>query len=180
MDVGRFFVSTLFLWPQTPVQIVAQVLRQIRQGIPAAGAAAQGNQPAGHGAEDRGAASVHRQAGVDLPGGLQAGHQRIGQGSQLAATCVGTFGQSGLLAKVDGQQPVGAHPLGGDLLQIVHQFILQIDQRAAAVKPGGDALVLLRKAVAGHTLQNLFFRGKIFVHGAFADARGVGQLLGWS
>ena len=60
MDVGRFFVSTLFLWPQTPVQIVAQVLRQIWQGIPVAGAAAQGNQPAGHGAEDRGAASVHR------------------------------------------------------------------------------------------------------------------------
>ena len=47
MDVGRFFVSTLFLWPQTPVQIVAQVLRQIRQGIPADGTAAQGHQPAG-------------------------------------------------------------------------------------------------------------------------------------
>ena len=47
MDVGRFFVSTLFLWPQTPVQIVAQVLRQIRQGIPTDGAAAQGHLPAG-------------------------------------------------------------------------------------------------------------------------------------
>ena len=47
MDVGRFFVSTLFLWPQTPVQIVVQVLRQIRQGIPADGTAAQGHQPAG-------------------------------------------------------------------------------------------------------------------------------------
>lgn len=80
------------------MQCLPQILRQGGQGDAAAGAATQGNQPAGHGAEDRGAASVHRQAGVDLPGGLQAGHQRIGQGSQLAATCVGTFGQSGLLA----------------------------------------------------------------------------------
>ena len=71
------------------MQCLPQILRQGGQGgqgCAAAGAAAQGNQPAGYGAEDRGAASVHRQAGVDLPGGLQAGHQLILQIDQRAAT----------------------------------------------------------------------------------------------
>ena len=60
---------------QTPVQIVAQALRQIRQGIPADGAAAQGHQPAGHGAKQCRVAGGGRQGGVNFPGCAQAVEQ---------------------------------------------------------------------------------------------------------
>ena len=151
-----------------------QILRQGGQGSPLRRSTGQSTRRS-RCRRSRGASIVKSGRSPRRP--CRRGHQRIGQGSQLAATCVGTFGQSGLLAKAAGQQPVGAHPLGGNLLQIVHSSSFS---KSTSVRQRRSNRAAMRsfscaKAVAGHALQNLFFRGKnLFVHGAH-DARSVGQ-----
>ena len=113
----------LFTWLQYATQGGAELGGQIRRGIAAPGTAGQRNQSSGGGADHGRAAGFQRKCRVYFAGSLQTDQHLVYNGSQLAATCVGIFGQSGLLAKVDGQQPLGAHPLGGNLLQIVHQLV---------------------------------------------------------